>query len=280
MVLNINDYLPFRDGSVLFYYNNICPILYESGHYLAYFLRFGDKKVNPYEIKYQDRLGFENIMSTVSFRYVNGVLFAYIVTDEEFSNFSSLAYTQHFSQIGKYYFNGSHGGVPYMSSDDAIDFLLSLYFENPDSISYYDNTISTVISGRLYNPDPNNVYSVITTRYFRVIGFCPLYCCFPDFKPIIKVLGGKVSYDQLLNLKTICQLLGVDTNTVLKDCDAMKEYLSRLNLILGGFSYVQPNDNFRSICDLLGVDSNANGLTDCALSKDYVKRNSIMLGAE
>lgn len=105
-------------------------------------------------------------------------------------------------------------------------------------------------------------------------------CCFPDFIPIVKALGGFPATDQPTNLKMICQLLGVDTNTTLDNCDAMKEYLKRIVQILGGSPFIGPNDNLKSICKLLGIDSNENGLTDCELSKDYVKRISKMLGAE
>lgn len=60
----------------------------------------------------------------------------------------------------------------------------------------------------------------------------------------------------------------------------MKEYLKRSNQNLGGTPFLEPNDNLKSICYLLGVDTSENGLKDCELSKNYVKRNGIMLGAE
>ena len=117
---------------------------------------------------------------------------------------------------------------------------------------------------------------------YNIFGFmCSSSCCYPDFSPIVRILGGTPSLVQLENLKSICYLLGVNTaENGLKDCDLMKEYLKRLNQILGGSPYPEPNDNLKSICYLLGVDNSENGLKDCELSKDYVKRNSKMLGAE
>jgi len=105
-------------------------------------------------------------------------------------------------------------------------------------------------------------------------------CCYPDFSPIVQTLGGIPVTDQPQNLKIICQLLGIDINTTLSDCDAMKEYLKRIVTVLGGTFLTEPNENLKSICYLLGIDTSENDLTDCALSKDYVKRNGVMLGAE
>lgn len=138
-------------------------------------------------------------------------------------------------------------------------------------------------------------YGFTTSRYPQITSqsekFLPVYlcswvaffydCCYPDFSPIVRILGGSPSPVQLENLKSICHLLGVDTaENGLKDCELMKDYLKRLNQILGGSPYLEPNDNLKSICYLLGVYSAENGLKDCELSKDYVKRISKMLGAE
>lgn len=112
------------------------------------------------------------------------------------------------------------------------------------------------------------------------LSYSPLPCCYPDFAPIVQILGGTPSSDQLTNLKSICQLLGVDTSQGgLFGCELMKEYLKRLVLNFGNTPSTQPNDNLKSICYFLGVDTSENGLSGCDLSKDYVKRDGIMLGA-
>ncbi|WP_151897980.1 hypothetical protein [Sulfurospirillum diekertiae] len=65
----------------------------------------------------------------------------------------------------------------------------------------------------------------------------------------------------------------------MSDCDAIKEYLQRLVQFFGLSAQNEPNENLKLICYFLGVDINENGLKDCELSKDYVKRISTMLGA-
>ncbi|MBN1839490.1 MAG: hypothetical protein JW802_05540 [Campylobacterales bacterium] len=138
-----------------------------------------------------------------------------------------------------------------------------------------------------YTPYPKNAlypyhgYYTYDVTATDMLIFLDDSCCYPDFSPIVRILGGSPSSIQLENLRMICYLLGVNTaENGLKDCDLMKEYLKRLNQILGGSPYPEPNDNLKSICYLLGVDSAENGLKDCELSKDYVKRISKMLGAE
>ena len=148
--------------------------------------------------------------------------------------------------------------------DEAIQFYYGNYLSYP-SIEVFR---STPHPPYLYD---NEVYS------FRL--YVLPYCCYPDFAPITKVLGGTVSTNQFLNLKTICQLLGIDTSTSLNNCEAMKDYLKRIVSILGGSPLSEPNLNLKSICQLLGVSTLENGLKDCDLSKEYVKRISKGLGA-
>lgn len=159
-----------------------------------------------------------------------------------------------------------------MTFDEAFNFCL----ENP-TLSYFFYCFATSIY-----PNYSNSSSSIPLPVYLCSWKCfPFECCYPDFSPIVRILGGTPSLVQLENLKSICYLLGVYTaENGLKDCDLMKEYLKRLNQILGGSPYSEPNDNLKSNCYLLGVDNSENGLKDCDLSKDYVKRISKMLGAE
>ena len=167
---------------------------------------------------------------------------------------------------------------PYPSLDEACKY----FFENQPSIKI------NVIREKLYRSD---IYSVsdsvsaydIYFNYFEYIGMlCAPSCCYPDFAPIVAILGGTPSTDQVINLKSICYLLGVDTSeNGLSACDLMKEYLKRLNQILGSSSLsLEPNVNLKSICYLLGVDTFENGLQDCELSKEYVKRIGVALGVQ
>lgn len=169
--------------------------------------------------------------------------------------------------------------LSFSSLDEALLFIVSNSFDIESS-----SLISIIrVLSEDYSHWDGNIYrsqftweNVFTSYGFFVYG----YCCYVDFSLIVKALGGIPLFNQSQNLKMICELLGVDTNTSLDNCEAMKEYLKRIVQILGGSPLIEPNDNLKSICYLLGVDSNENGLTDCELSKDYVKRNSKMLGAE
>ena len=175
-------------------------------------------------------------------------------------------------------FLGVRAGVQYFDSlayESLFDHPLTLrassflYFFYLNSVKY-DQFIDGDY-GDLYNFD-------VLMRFY---GYLIYPCCYPDFAPILKTLGGTPSSDQLANLKSICQFLGVDTSeNGLSGCELMKEYLRRSNQNLGGTQSTEPNDNLKSICYLLGVDTSENGLSGCELSKDYVKRDGIMLGAE
>jgi hypothetical protein len=200
-----------------------------------------------------------------------------------------------------------------VDADANASFLLSKKYEvreiaSGDPLGYYSSLRDCVIallsylelyggfdnskhrsSGRnfitFFESDLGWVLSPANGQYWRMLNIV-VYdifigdCCYPDFVPVVKTLGGIPVTDQSQNLKLICQLLGIQTDTTLTNCDAMKEYLKRIVQNFGGTSKAEPNDNLKSICYLLGVDSNENGLSDCALSKDYVKRIGIMLGAE
>jgi len=145
------------------------------------------------------------------------------------------------------------------------------------------NDWSTVPTFEIYKPTsidfrPNGLYYGDFYRFRGCIA--NMTCCYPDFAPIVQILGGTPSSDQLTNLKLICQLLGVSTaENVLSGCDLMKEYLKRLVLNFGSTPSTEPNDNLKSICHFLGVDTSENGLSGCELSKEYVKRDGQMLGA-
>lgn len=191
-----------------------------------------------------------------------------------------------FSNVGAFYpvfffSDGSTSVAPFFGYDlDNILLKTADFFIDNDFIVGVD--VYRVVSFSYV--DKNKEYC---SAYYNCLfeqTFGPLVypeCCYPDFSPIVRILGGTPSPVQLENLKSICYLLGVNTaKNGLKDCDLMKEYLKRLNQILGGSPYSEPNDNLKSICYLLGVDNSENGLKDCELSKDYVKRNSKMLGAE
>ncbi|AFL69757.1 hypothetical protein Sulba_2490 [Sulfurospirillum barnesii SES-3] len=178
------------------------------------------------------------------------------------------------------YVNGEH------HFDSSLDSAYSFLFDcvNPyTSGNVGHNGFNTFFTKTFYfDKYPNS--TAIRWHYEMFDFFCfadGIECCYSDFSPIVKNLGATPSPVQLENLKQICYLLGVDTaENGLKECELMKEYLKRLNQILGGSPYVEPNDNLKSICNLLGVDSAENGLKECELSKDYVKRISKMLGAE
>ncbi|QEH06739.1 hypothetical protein [Sulfurospirillum multivorans] len=165
---------------------------------------------------------------------------------------------------------------PFLTLEEACNY----FYYNAPFVQY--NSIKQKVSrSDIYSvSDSVSAYDIHYNHFLYVGILCSPICCYPNFIPIVQSLGGIPVTDQLQNLKIICQLLGIDINTTLSDCDAMKEYLKRIVTVLGGTSSIEPNENLKSICYLLGVDTAENGLSDCALSKDYVKRNGIMLGAE
>lgn len=183
------------------------------------------------------------------------------VTDNVFSNVS--------------YSTGYRFG--FVSYDDLFLHCLSHYLNND---FYFFRLNSMQYDAYDFNiHDYGDIYDYTVFIHFLGYVIFPS-CCYPNFAPIVQILGGTPSSDQLTNLKSICQLLGVDTSeNGLKDCDLMKEYLKRLVLNFGNTPSTEPNDNLKSICHFLGVDTSENGLSGCDLSKDYVKRDGLMLGA-
>lgn len=175
-------------------------------------------------------------------------------------------------------FSGVRSGESYFDSrtyESLFDSSLTisaygfLYFFRINSVKY-DQFINDVW-GDLYN------YDVV----MRFYGYLIYPCCYPDFSPIVHILGGTPSTDQAINLESICDLLGADTvKTGFTECDLMKKYLENIVFILGGTPLIEPNDNLKSICQLLGADISDNGLIGCELSKEYVKRIGVILGVQ
>lgn len=206
------------------------------------------------------------------------------IVDDNTSVFDNSGLKNH---VGKWLL-GSGGitwdyNLSFLTFEDAYVYLAQQMIENPSSLSPWSYCFTYVQSVSLVPVQYGGEWRYPVTLSQRFCnGFaCFPRCCYPDFIPIVKTLGGIPVTDQPQNLKLICQLLGVNTaENGLIDCALMKSYLKRLVEILGGVSSTEPNENLKSICYLLGVNTAENGLTDCALSKDYVKRNGVMLGAE
>lgn len=185
-------------------------------------------------------------------------------------------YEVHNSFAGKFVVNPPH----FSSIDEAILYLSSFSFTFDEACLYcLGNNLDRVLMVEIC-PQSSSYYNRSIFHTVRLVFFPPEPpCCYPDFSSIVKTLGGSPSSVQLDNLKSICQLLGVDTsNNGLKDCDLMKDYLKRLVSFFGGSPSSEPNDNLKSICQLLDIDTADNGLKDCELSKYYVKQISNMLG--
>lgn len=223
-------------------------------------------------------LALNNLGSYVAFNYDSNVYNTFTGYTSFQELFSSSSIFDFFSSLCDYIIDGYLNKTLLYTSSDSVNL--------KNGFCMLKNFGWGILHS--YTPYPKNplypyhgyyTYDVHGTD--TIIFFDNSECCYPDFSPIVIILGGTPSPVQLENLKSICYLLGVNTaENGLKDCDLMKEYLKRLNQILGGSPYPEPNDNLKSICYLLGVDNSENGLKDCELSKDYVKRISKMLGAE
>lgn len=182
--------------------------------------------------------------------------------------------------IGLYTANSGYShDILFSSLKEAFDYI-ALNFEDFAYKGIRFGEVSTYYSiSPLYDDfyGYDRAFSIECISWRLTLSVSP--CCQPDFAPIVKTLGGTPLEDQNDNLKSICQLLDVDTaDNGLTDCNLMKDYLKRLVSFLGGSPSDEPNDNLKSICQLLGVDTAENDLKDCDLSKDYVKRISKMLG--
>lgn len=282
-IINDNSYMgTFLDTSLL------VPDFFEyKGFYLPCYSYRGSRY-----FYYNIGVTFDVELSSDNSRlhyFYRGIYFFFEIASSDgsggyFMNFPSSLTSSAIENVGKYIaFSfqdyGRDAVVHYIaeSEDDLHKFIFDYAIEH--SVFLHWVFLSSIEdSGRVgyayrykYNYEHGTTYALIQK----------LACCYPDFVPIVQILGGIPSSNQLANLKSICQLLGVDTSANgLSACELMKEYLKRSNQNLGGTPFAEPNDNLKSICYLLGVDTSENGLSGCELSKDYVKRIGQILGAE
>ncbi len=169
--------------------------------------------------------------------------------------------------------------IPFSSVDEALIFIASNSFDIPSSANI--NIIKIVSDNPSYFDGHLYYHEFVFDYAFSSLGFLVYgYCCYPDFAPIVNVLGGTSVTYQAENLRIICQILGIDFfENSLDNCQLVNFYLEKIVEILGGTSSPLVNENLKIICQALGIDFNSNGLIDCMLSKDYVKRIGLTLGA-
>lgn len=254
------------------------PIFSNYGNPTAFFAMLRpDNTINFSPIPYEN-------FSNYSFYFMNGYLCSLLKGKQQFS-FSNYGSLYGDNLIGKFVVKEYDLPQIYFIADtfeECFLFLNDRFFSGLRTsnmeLLYIDSIERNLINSS------GQYYTLVNCSFqfygqFNVI-VMP-YCCLPDFAPIVEILGGVPSLDQLINLKSICHLLGVDTSSSgLLFCDLMKDYLKRLVQILGGTPLNEPNDNLKSICQLLGVNTAENGLKDCELSKEYVKRIGVTLGVQ